>query len=128
VDRRTLRKILTRLRSMQKTLDSLVEQMTLELEESKPARKGRVPKKADHTIDEQALLKEWKTLQDRLLKSRNPEKVARDFIMSKTKPYLRQLFRTNSLPIDSRASKEEQLRQLLQLIRVNKTIQSGRPQ
>jgi len=128
VDKRKLRKILTRLRSMQKTLDSLIEQVTAELEENNFTGKASSPKQPETELDVQALREEWEALQQALLTSKNPETIAREFIQNKTKPYLRQLFRVNHVPIDSRASKAEQLRQLLQLIRVSKTIQSGKPQ
>ncbi|RLG04421.1 MAG: hypothetical protein DRN68_09840 [Thaumarchaeota archaeon] len=107
---------------MQKTLNYLIEQINEELEENVSHKRQKVK------VDVEKLRKEWETLRHNLINSDNPERIAQEFVKNRTKSYLEQLFRVNDIPIDTRASKAEQLRQLLQLIRVSKTIQSGKPQ
>lgn len=75
--------------------------------------------------EEQSLRGEWQRLRDQLREAADPQTHLREFVHRKSKEELKAFLRANALPIELKASKQDIVRHLAQLLKVAETISGG---
>lgn len=125
--RATLERLLRQLRNLHEALEQSIKAIEDGLgsweESGVSASKGRhkmLPQPSPP--DAESLRAEWQRLRDGMRESSDPEAELRRFIEGKSKSELRAFLHANALPIASKTSKQEMVRQLVQIVKVANTI------
>jgi len=115
-------RLLRKMDSLLIKMDEVIEMLSRFLKVSK----GTGSVKIDQAeIDNEKLLKEWQRLRKEVVEGKSASDIARSFVNSHTKQFLRSFIRANSLSIDPKIPKDRIAEQLAQMLKVNKAVMKG---
>ncbi len=125
--RQIAKKLLQRLKKAQHTISEVIGELEayLQQETTESANKHPHGSKDALSYDDASLKQAWEAFNNKLVQSKNPDAVVSNFFKSKPKSYIQRLIAANNLPVDTRVSKQQQIKQLVQLVKVGQAIRGN---
>ena len=125
MDHRKLERLLKEMLRLQQALTDTIGELKVILESQTDLLQIKTTKARQPPISPEILIKQWLDLREQIASSEDPTVLVENFVHAKTKSELIAFLRANSFPIETKSSKREITKQLIQLVRVSQTITGG---